>query len=71
MAISFLLGTKKLPTPQTAKTIQIARNELNLDNRISGSKTKASNPQDLKKLAPLDQKDSFPLPLAEETYGYL
>lgn len=66
MTISFLLGTKKLPIPQTPKTIQIARNEFNLDNRLSGSEVRASLPQDPEKLSLLNQKGSFPLPLAEE-----
>lgn len=51
-----------------AQAVQISRNTLNLNcRRISGGWIKASIPQELVKVSPFLQKESFPLPLAKGT----
>lgn len=61
-----LSGSKKTPILQSSPNIH---DELPLDyRRISGGQVKARLPQELVRLVPLYQKESFLLPL---TYSYL
>lgn len=54
------------------KAVHMSRNKLKLGyQRISVYLLKASVPQELVKPVPICQKESFPLPLTEGTYGYL